>query len=494
MTNTFKLHNHQDVFIHELRMALREYQSVLGRAPTGMGKTVCASFMTKTAHDKGADVIFMVHRRELLEQTALTFKRAGIPHTFIAAGHHYNPRMRVAIATVGTLVNRTDDIRPPKLFIPDEAHHCAAASWSKCTGWAKAYKSKVVGLTATPWRLSGEGLRQHFDHMVMGPNEDWLMNNINPDTGLTYLSKYRAFAPFIPDLSQVHSQSGDFVTSEIEGIMSDKAVISDCVGQWKSKAYAKRTIGFASSVAHSQLLVDEFNAAGIPAAHVDANTPKEERRHHIQNFAAGHIPILFNCDLFGEGFDLSAIAGRDVPIEAVIQMRPTQSLSLHLQQLGRGLRPKEQPAIFLDMCGNLQRHGFPDSEYEWSLDPRAKRKKASDEDVEKAKQCPACYFVHSPGMKMCPACGHVYEVNSREMEEIEGDLKEITKETMQAPPPKRPRNNLSDTQIENLNMTIPELIKVAKERGKAPDKAAQWAAARYTSNRAKKRAAGVAEQ
>lgn len=485
MTNLFKLHNHQEKFIHDLRMALREHQSVLGQAPTGMGKTVCASFMTRTAHDKGHDVIFLVHRRELLDQTSYTFKKAGIPHTFIAAGNHYNPRMRVAIATVGTLVNRLEQIRPPKLFVPDEAHHCAAASWTKCTLWAKTSGAKIIGLTATPWRLSGQGLRQHFDHMVLGPEVEWLMNTINPDTGLTYLSKYRAFAPFIPDLSRVHSQSGDFVTSEIEEIMSGKAVIDDCVGQWKSKAFAKRTVGFAASVAHSQLLVSQFNAAGIPAVHVDANTPKEERRHHIMNFAAGHIPVLFNCDLFGEGFDLSAIAGRDVPIEAVIQMRPTQSLSLHLQQLGRGLRPKVEPAILLDMCGNLKRHGFPDSGFEWSLDARAKKKKGAEEEVEKMRQCPVCYCSHSPSMKVCPACGHVYETVGRELDEVAGDLKEITKGD--EPPPQNKSTFLSNKRLEALSLPLQDLLKVAKERGMAPGQAERWAAARYTSNLAKKR-------
>lgn len=489
MSNSFKLHNHQDKFIHDLRVSLRDHQSVLGQAPTGMGKTVCASFMTRTAHDKGHDVIFMVHRRELLEQTSYTFKKAGIPHTFIAVGNHYNPRMRVAIATVGTLVNRLDQIRPPKLFVPDEAHHCAAASWSRCTNWAKAYKAKVIGLTATPWRLSGEGLRQHFDHMVLGPEVEWLMNTINPDTGMTYLSKYRAFAPYIPDLSRVHSQSGDFVQAEIEEIMSGKAVISDCVGQWKSKAFAKRTVGFASSVAHSQLLVQEFNAAGIPAIHVDANTPKEQRRHHIMNFAEGYFPVMFNCDLFGEGFDLSAIAERDVPIEAVIQMRPTQSLSLHLQQLGRGLRPKKDPAILLDMCGNLQRHGFPDSPFEWSLDPRIKRKKSDSEDVEKMRQCPDCYCSHSPSMSQCPACGHIYEVSSREMEEVEGDLKEIKREQVVPPP----RAKLSNQKVEQLNLPLQDLLKLARERGKKPGEAEKWAAARLTSNMAKKRALKVAD-
>lgn len=479
MQNTFKLRPHQDKFIKELRQSLRDHQAVLGQAPTGFGKTVVASFMVASAHHKGFDVAFMVHRRELIDQTSKTFSLAGIPHTFIAAGQHHNPRMRVSIASVGTLQNRLESVRPPKLLIVDEAHHCSAAGWARIVNWAKKHGTKIVGLTATPWRLSGEGLRDHFDHMVLGPEVGWLIEN-------GYLSKYRAFAPSTPDLTLVHERAGDFVNSEIEQVMIGKAVIADFVGQWKSKAYGKRTVGFATSIRHSELLVKEFNAAGIPAVHVDANTPPAERKLHIMNFAAGYIPIIWNVDLFGEGFDLSSIAGRDVPIEAVIQGRPTQSLSLHLQQLGRALRPKPEPAIILDHAGNIMRHGLPDSPFNWSLDAWANKRGGRAEEVERSKQCPKCYFVHNPFLPNCPNCGHKYEPIRKQMDVVEGDLKEISREQVDAA---RAVSDGKKRGSKQLELPLDKLIEEGYARGLPPGKAEQWAAHQFTS-RGRKRSKG----
>ena len=478
MSNTFQLRPCQSKVINEARAALRDHQSVLIQAATGFGKTVLASFMVNSAHNKGHDAMFMVHRRELIEQTSKTFKRAGVPHSVVCAGYHYNPRMKVCIASTGTLVNRLDSIRPPRVLFVDEAHHCTATSWAKVIAWAKSHGAKIVGLSATPWRLSGEGLRQHFDHMVKGPSVAWLIEN-------EYLSRYRAFCPSAPDMSQVHERGGDFVQSEIEAVMTGKAVISDFVGQWKQKAYGKRTVGFASSIKASELLVQEFNAAGIPAVHVDANTPTELRRQHILNFAAGYIPVIWNVDLFGEGFDLSAIAERDVPIEAVIQGRPTMSLSLHLQQLGRALRPKPEPAILLDHAGNIMRHGLPDSPYDWSLDARERKAKGASEGAEEAaRQCPKCFYVHHPLASNCPNCGHKYVPKGRTMDEVEGDLKEITRDQVD-----EHREEVGTKRGKQLELPLEDLIKQAYAMGKAPGKAEQWAALQFTSAAARKRRA-----
>lgn len=422
--------------------------------------------------------MFMVHRRELIEQTSKTFERAGIPHTFVAAGNHYNQRMRVNIASVGTLVNRLEIIRPPKLLIVDEAHHTAANGWATCVKWAKAHGTKIVGLTATPWRLSGEGLREFFDDMVHGPEVAWLIEN-------GFLSKYRAFAPKAPDLTGMHERGGDFVTSEVVEVMSGKAIVSDIVGQWRDKAFGKRTVGFAASVKHSLMMVAEFNANGIPAVHIDANTPSEQRRQYIMNFADGYIPVIWNVDLFGEGFDLSAIAGRDVPIECVIQARPTQSLSLHLQQLGRALRPKPEPAILLDHAGNIMRHGLPDSPFEWSLDAREKKNGGGDGPALATKQCPECFFVHHAALKTCPNCNYNYPIAGRLLEEVEGDLEEVTlaEVSMHQEANSKRRNS------RQLELPLNDLIAQARAKGLPPGKAEQWAAKQFTINAARRRGA-----
>ena len=280
-------------------MAFRCHTSVLLQSPTGSGKTQIGTRAVKSATEKGHDVIFLAHRRELLEQTGKTFFKAGIPHSLMMAGARHNTRLRAVAASVGTLVNRLESVRPPKVLIVDEAHHAVAGSTDKVIRWVETNGGKVLGLTATPWRLSGEGLDTHFQHMVQGPPVAWLIAN-------GYLSDYRAYAPAAPDLTQIHTLAGDYVKNEIDQVMKGKAIVADCVSQWKRYAPGKRTIGFAVSVEHSQVLVEEFLKAGVRAAHVDATTPPPLRRQLILNFATGHLDVLFNCELFSEGFDLGS--------------------------------------------------------------------------------------------------------------------------------------------------------------------------------------------
>ncbi len=326
---------HQQTMFGECRVSFRSYRTVLLQSATGSGKTQMGTAAAKSSTEKGNGVIWLAHRKELLDQTSKTFAKAGVSHSVMVSGsgRHHNDRLLATVASVGTLVNRLESTRPPKLLIPDEAHHSVAGSFDKIIRWVESEGGKVLGLTATPWRLSGEGLDSHYQHMVQGPPVAWLIAN-------GFLSDYRAYAPASPDLSQIHTLAGDFAKNEIDQVMKGKAIVADCVSQWRRYALGKRTIGFAVSVEHSQMMVEEFVRAGIPAAHIDATTPSHVRRQHILNFATGHLLVLFNCDLFAEGFDLSAIADRDVTIECVIQARPTKSLTMHLQQLGRGLRRK----------------------------------------------------------------------------------------------------------------------------------------------------------
>ena len=197
--------------------------------------------------------------------------------------------------------------------------------------------------------------------MVQGPPVAWLIAN-------GYLSDYRAYAPSAPDLTGIHTLAGDYVKNEIDQVMKGKAIVADCVSQWRRYAAGQadhRVRGVGRALADDGRGVPARPASRPPTS--TPTTPPHVRRQHILNFATGHLQVLWNCDLFSEGFDLSAIAGRDVPIECVIQARPTKSLTLHLQQVGRALRRKPYPAILLDLCGNLARLGLPDHPHEWTL-------------------------------------------------------------------------------------------------------------------------------
>ncbi len=406
--------------------ALRSHQSVLAQSPTGSGKTVIASHMTRKIIAAGKRVYFTVHRSELLEQTAGTFNNDGIDHGYIAAGHQMNLMHRAQICSIDTLKRRIEIIPVPDYAIPDEAHHGGAAGWAKVFDYWKERGTKIIGLSATPHRLDGRGLDDHFDVLVPGPSVAWLIAN-------GYLSGYRIFAPSTPDLSGVHTQMGDYKQSEVEAEMERPGITGDIVAHWLKYAERKKTILFAVSVAHSKHTCQQFISAGVRAAHLDGKTPQAERKQIAQDFARGKVELICNVDLFGEGYDLSAQAGFDVTIDCVILARPTQSLTLFLQQIGRALRVKADgsKALILDHAGNTMQHGLPDEDRIWTLEGTRGNggKKNRDEPNASVAQCPNCFGVHAPAA-LCPYCGHVYKIKERKIDERPGELEEINAESL----------------------------------------------------------------
>lgn len=458
-----------------VRGSFRAHQAVVLQSPTGSGKTQMGTYGAWSASEKGHDVIWLAHRRELLEGTSNTFREAGVPHSLMMGGTHHNPRLRVTLASVGTLANRLEAVRPPKLLIVDECHHSTASQYDRIIRWVEGNGGKALGLTATPWRLSGEGLDDHYDDMVLGPPVAWLIAN-------GFLSDYRAYAPSAPDLTGVHTLAGDYVKNEIDQVMKGKAIVADCVSQWRRYAAGKRTIGFAVSVEHSRLMVEEFRRAGVAAAHVDAGTDPHVRRQHILNFATGHLQVLWNCDLFSEGFDLSAIAGRDVPIECAIQARPTKSLTLHLQQVGRALRRKPYPAILLDLCGNLARLGLPDHPHEWTLQGRPKKGRGGSggEAAPLVRKCQKCDVMFPIVLAACPHCGAAQQAGGggRKVEEVAAELREVDRDLAR-------RERLKE---QSRAQSLDDLIALGRAKGyKNPER---WASHVFTARLQKQNRAG----
>lgn len=420
------LRPHQTKFLDDLRASLKNHKCVLGVAPTGFGKTRTGAAMVKGAVDKGISCFFMVPRVELVEQTSSAFTDIGIDHGFIKAGKPLDPLQLAQVVSVDTLRSRLEKTKEPKLLIIDEAHHVSSKTWARIHAWAKASGSFIIGLTGSPWRLDKKGLDMFFTDMVQGPSVKWLIEN-------GFLSQYRIFAPSTPNMDDAGIVAGDFSGSDLDRVMDDKILYGCAVDNWKKLANGLITVAFAPSVKVSQNLAANFQAAGIPAAHLDGGTEKSERRQTIKDFANGKIKVLVNVNLLSEGFDLSAIAGRDVPIQAVILYRPTMSLSLHLQQIGRALRPKAEPAIILDHAGNCVRMclkygaGFPDDDFKWSLAARPKKKKKDKDESDTVQQCPECMHVHRPAAS-CPECGHIYKSAPRlGPMQVEGDLKELSR-------------------------------------------------------------------
>jgi len=410
------LYPKQIEFVNDLRSALMRYRSVVGQAATGFGKTVVGSYIAKSVMEKNKTVIFAVHRKSLLRQTALTFDQFDIQYGYIAAGYSYYKGLNVYIASIDTLRNRLDNIPAPSLLVIDETHMAMAVTWLKVADYYRSRGSRLLGLSATPMRTDGKPMSALFEHIVHGPPVRWLMDN-------GFLSDYVAYAPSTPDLSGVHTRMGEYVTAEVESAIDKPTITGSAMDSYRKLAYGTRAICYCCSIKHSEHVAEQLNANGIPAAHIDGETPQHEQQRLIRDFADGRIMVLSNCELFSTGFDLSAQVGRDVPVETIIGLRPTQSLTLHLQMIGRGLRAKPKPAILLDHANNFRRHGFPDDDREWSLQGREKRPGAAS-DAMPVRQCGECYHVHRPA-PVCPRCGFQYPVQSREVEEVAGELEQV---------------------------------------------------------------------
>ena len=410
---------------------------------TGAGKTVCAGKIVHDAYHKGNSIIFVVHRQELAKQTYKTFKNYGLNPAFIMASVKPDYENRVQIATVGTLCNRLDKVNEPDLIILDECQHCMANQWLKIKQHFR--KSKMIGLTATPCRLDGKPLREYFDDLVIGPSTLDLINK-------GALTPYDYYAPSVIDTTGMKHNKTDFTADALSFFSQKREVIGDNIKQYQRLANGKRNIVFACNVKHSMEIVKRYQDAGIPAAHLDGDTPQDVREQTLADFASGKIKVLSNVELFGEGFDLPSI-------EVVSLLRPTLSTSLYLQQVGRALRPcpdlGKERAIILDHVGNYERHGMPDDQREWSLKGGlVKRTSAKPtEATVRVQRCPECFFAHSPA-HACPMCGHVYK-NECGVKEVAGELVLLgTQEHRDA----------LKKEIKNVE-TYEELVKIENERG-----------------------------
>lgn len=452
-----ELRDYQMQLIEGMRDSFRRSEtSVLAQLATGGGKTVTSAFMVKGSAAKGKRCLWVVHRREIIMQASKTFWEMDIEHSLIMGGAVTDPGALVQIGSIQTVARRLDKIGEFDVIIFDECHHMASSQYQAVFDrYPRAWK---IGLTATPWRLDGRGLGGWFESMVNGPTVSELIER-------GALCDYRLFAPTTPDVSGIAKQGGDYKSSDLTKLMNKATITGDAVEHYRRLSPGKQAVAFCCSIEHSRDVAHQFCSAGIAAEHVDGQMDHNERDAIVDRFSRGEIKVLSNASLLGEGFDVPAI-------ETVILLRPTASLSLHLQQIGRGLRPHpgKTHAIILDHAGNAERHGLPDDDREWTLDDRPKKKRGEKSEIS-VKQCPECYRVHAPA-PACPECGHEYAIQSREVEHQEGELVELDLEALRA----RKKEELKAAR------TLPDLIRLGMQRGyRYPE---QWARHRLAERQA----------
>lgn len=440
---SFELRPYQTEIVSQVRALMKKgVTSILIQSPTGSGKTALTAAMLGTAAAKGMPSWFTVHRRELLKQSTRTFSKVGIRHSIVAAGFVEEFGPIIKLGSVQTLSRRFKKMAEPRLIIWDECHHIAAGGWAAIH--AAFPKSFHVGLTATPERLDGTGLGKWFKEMVSGPSVSWLIEN-------GYLAPYKLFVPPGISVAGMHTRMGDFVKSELSEAADKPTITGDAIKHYLAHAAGKRAVVFCVSIQHSKHVVEQFLAAGIAAEHVDGETEPEVRDAAIKRFEEGETKVLSNVELFGEGFDLPAI-------EAAILLRPTQSLGLYLQQVGRALRPSpgKTHAVILDHAGNCERHGLPDDERLWSLAGREGGRGAGGGAALSVKVCPKCFAAQKVGEPRCGYCGFEFVIEARQVEHEEGDLVEVDADAL-----RRKRKK----ELDHAGEDESALIKLGRERG-----------------------------
>lgn len=380
------------------------HRSVMVTSPVASGKTVVFSRISAGVYQKRKRVLVLAHRRELIYQISDTLKTMGVPHGTILGGQPGVPRHHVIAAAVQTAYKRMRFLPQPDLIIADEAHRCVEDS-----AFGKIIENfpaaRVLGVSASPQRTDRRPLSGIFDTLVHGPSVAELV-------ALGYLPPPEVYAPVRPDMDAVSVRRGDFVTAQSEAQMNKPSITGCAVEHYKKLAYGKRAIVFCVSIKHAESVAHEFTAVGFRAAHIDGTMADYERQQRLHDFASGNIPILTTVDLCNEGLDVPGI-------EAAILLRPTMSVIVHIQQMGRAMRaaPGKDKAIIIDACGNVFRHGLPDEHREWSLAGEEREKAQAVPRVITCERCFAAY--RSPP---CPRCGHVNHVKSRTIKQVDGDL------------------------------------------------------------------------
>ena len=388
-----QLRDYQEQLVRDVSTAWREgFRAPCIVLGCGGGKSCIVAEIARRTTWGGKRVLFLVHRQELVEQIALTFVRWGVDM-------HYCDIMMVQTAT-----RRIKKLKKPSLIITDENHHSPARSYTNIyEAFSDVYR---VGVTATPIRLNGDGLCDTNDKLIIGPETKWLIEN-------NFLASYDYYAPKVADLTGLHVKMGEYVTTDIEKAMIKKAVFGDVIKYYKQLADGKKAVCYCSSIKHSEAQAEAFCAAGIPAAHIDGETPKAERSAIINAFRSGEIKILCNVDLISEGFDVP-------DCECAILLRPTQSLTLYIQQAMRCMRYKPgKRAVIIDHVGNYARFGMPDDHREWTLEKRDKTKHKQQQNEVKVTTCPDCFYTFIPpatGRPVCPRCGYMFAKKERELE------------------------------------------------------------------------------
>lgn len=344
-----------------------QYDSVMLQMPTGTGKTYLFTSLIddiiayyKSIH-KELHILIVAHRTELLDQISASLSRYGIAHGFVQGNREQQLWQRVQVGSIQSILsvrNYTNTIRQHfDYIIVDEAHHSLAETYKQLFGLFP--EAKKLGVTATPWRLNHESFLSLYQILITTPQVSWFIeHHLLADFDYVSIKPDSEIQRMINNTEV--SQTGDFINIELDHAFNNQRIRSRLFLSYEQFAKGKKGIIYAINKQHAFNIANLYSSKGVEAVAIDCDTPKDERQRLISNFKLGKIKVLVNVDIFTEGFDC--------PDVSFIQLaRPTRSLALYLQQVGRGLRINEgkDKTIIIDNVGLYNYFGLPDANRMW---------------------------------------------------------------------------------------------------------------------------------
>ena len=395
----------QSLLVERTLLALGEYGNTLAVAPTGSGKTIMLSAVTgRLLVEPDAKACILAHRTELTGQNRTKFERVnpGMA-TSVFDANEKSWLGQATFAMVQTLSRQSHLEQMPTLdlLVIDEAHHASSDSYRYVIDavLARNPKASICGLTATPNRGDGKGLREIFSNVA-----DQI--SLGEMIAAGHLVSPRTFVIDVgvqDALKNVRKTAIDFDMDEVASIL-DKRLISDAViKHWKEKAASRKTIIFCSTVAHAQHVCEAFEAANVNSVLVHGELSGGERKARLAAFESGSAQVVVNVAVLTEGYDYT-------PTSCVILLRPSSYKSTFIQMVGRGLRtidPEEFPGLVKSDCIVLDfgtaslMHGS--LEQEVNLDGHLHDGEAPTKD------CPDCGAIVPMACMECPLCGHIWD-------------------------------------------------------------------------------------
>lgn len=363
------LRDYQEDICTRVRKALAKHRSVMMQMPMGTGKSVVLASLVREYLDpnlnEGCRVLIVAHRMELIEQMGEHLERYGMDYGVIAGGKRTKVTKPVVVASIQTLsaqLNRLSATLSPTFVLIDEAHHAVAKTYRLL--WEAWPKARFLGLTATPYRLSGEGFTDLFDVLV----DSWTVKRFIAEGWLSAFDYYsirpESDEQQLIDNLKRRGADGDFQMKELHETLDVAPCIEHLFDSFERHAYDKKGIVYAIDIAHAEHIAAYYREQGVHALALSAKTPMGVRKEAVERFKttreAGGLQVLVSVDLFSEGFDCP-------DVEFIQLARPTLSLAKYLQMVGRGLRPCKGKlcCTIIDNVGLYRNFGLPSGERDW---------------------------------------------------------------------------------------------------------------------------------